>query len=100
MLPVPLRIATRSKIAPMSPKNGSSRWPANAFELPPSNETIDFVDEPRGTSGSSAARCCSAGVVPRATTLRLSPLAMRVTVNGCAVSPRKSGPVFRVNWNR
>ena len=25
MLPVPLRMATRSKIAPMSPKNGSSR---------------------------------------------------------------------------
>jgi hypothetical protein len=33
MLPVPLRIATRSKIAPMSAKNASSRCPANT--LPP-----------------------------------------------------------------
>jgi hypothetical protein len=47
MLPVPLRMATRSKIAPMSPKNGSSRWPANALELPPSKETIDFVTSER-----------------------------------------------------
>ncbi len=29
-------------MAPMSPKNGSSRCPANAFEAPLSNETIDF----------------------------------------------------------
>ena len=39
------------------------------------------------------------GVVPRATTVDRSP-AIRVTVNGCAVSPRKNGPVFVRNWNR
>jgi hypothetical protein len=38
-------------------------------------------------------------VVPRATTVDF-PFATRVTVNGCAVSPRKNGPVFRWNWNR
>ena len=39
------------------------------------------------------------GVVPRATTFDLPP-ATRVTVYGCAVSPRKKGPVFVWNWNR
>ena len=39
------------------------------------------------------------GVVPRATTVDLPP-AIRVTVNGWAVSPRKNGPVFVRNWNR
>ncbi len=38
------------------------------------------------------------GVVPRATTCALPD--SRVTVNGCAVSPRKNGPVFVWNWNR
>jgi hypothetical protein len=39
------------------------------------------------------------GVVPRATTV-VFPFAIRVSVNGCAVSPRKNGPVFRWNSNR
>src|SRR4026207_2161887 len=38
------------------------------------------------------------GVVPRATTFVDRP-AIRVTVNGCAVSPRENGPVFGRNWN-
>ena len=39
------------------------------------------------------------GVVPRATTVVL-PLAIRVTVYGWAVSPRKNWPVLRWNSNR
>ena len=39
------------------------------------------------------------GVVPRATTCALCPTT-RVTVYGCAVSPRKNGPVFVLNWKR
>ncbi len=39
------------------------------------------------------------GVVPRATTL-LFPPAIRVTVNGCAVSPRKNWPSLRWNSKR
>ena len=75
-------------MAPMSPKNGSSRWPANAFEAPPSNDTIDFVTRPR-YSGVERLPMLFGGVVPRATTV-VRPLAIRVTVNGWAVSPRKN----------
>ena len=39
------------------------------------------------------------GVVPRATTV-VFPFAIRVTVYGWAVSPRKNWPVLRWNWNR
>ena len=39
------------------------------------------------------------GVVPRATTFDFPPTT-RVTVYGCAVSPRKNGPVLVRNWNR
>ena len=80
MCPVPLRIATRSKIAPMSPKNGSSRWPANAFERPPSNDTIDFATR-LPYFGVERGPMLFGGVVPRATTVDLPPW-IRVTVNG------------------
>jgi hypothetical protein len=46
VLPVPLRIATRSKIAPTSPKNGSSRCPANALP-PPATEMTPFAASAR-----------------------------------------------------
>ena len=38
-------------------------------------------------------------VLPRATTVVRPPLT-RVTVYGWAVSPRKNGPVFVLNWKR
>jgi hypothetical protein len=98
MFPVPLRIATRSKIAPMSPKNGSSRCPANAFEAPPSNETTDFAAMLR-YSGVERRPMLFGAVVPLATTV-VFPFAIRVTENGWAVSPRKNWPVLRWNVNR
>ena len=81
----------------MSPKNGSSRWPAKTSP-PPGRAVTPFIAR-AWYFGVDRGPMLSGGVVAWTMTCAL-PFAIFVTVYGCCVSPRKNGPVFRVNWKR
>ena len=92
-----LRIATRSKIAPTSAKNGSSRWPAK-IETPPlwtivfSADCLVVLDADEALL--KRGPMLSIGVLPVANGLPFS-----VAVHVCCVLPRKYGPVGVLNRN-